>query len=64
MLPDHDTVTFIRLKVTEISMFFIRLSIKLRSREILCFFQKFLFSSGTNTEIFLISLPEHLININ
>ena len=29
MLPDRDTVTFIRLKVTEISMFFIRLYMNL-----------------------------------
>ena len=30
VLPDRDAVTFFRLKVTEISMFFIRLSINAR----------------------------------
>ena len=64
MLPDRDTVTFIRLKVTEILMFFIKLSIKLHGGKIWCFFQKFVFSSSTNTEIFLISLPERLIASN
>ena len=34
VLPDRDTVTFIRLKVTEISMFSIRLSMKLDGGEI------------------------------
>ena len=34
VLPDRETVTFIRLKVTDISMFFIRLSIKLHGGEI------------------------------
>ena len=42
-LPDFDTVTIIRLKVIEIFMFFIRLSIKLYGRKIWCFFQKFVF---------------------
>ena len=52
VLPGRDTVTFICLKMTEILMFFIRLSIKLHGGEILCFFQKFIFSSSTNTDIF------------
>ena len=34
VFPGRDTVTFIRLKVTEIPMFFIRLSIKLHGGEI------------------------------
>ena len=33
-LPDGDTVTLIRLKVTKISMFFIRISIKVHDGEI------------------------------
>ena len=40
VLPDRDTVTFIRLKVTKISMFFIRLSMKLHDGEILYFLSK------------------------
>ena len=35
MLPGRDTVTFIRLKMTGISMFIIRLSIKLHGGEVL-----------------------------
>ena len=34
VLPGRDTVTFIRLKVIKITMFFIRLSIKLHGEEI------------------------------
>ena len=64
VLPGRGTVTFIHLKVTEISMFFIRLSIKLHGGEIWCLFQKFVFFSSMNTEIFLISLPERLITTN
>ena len=49
---------------TEIPMFFITLSVKLHGGEIWCFFEKFVFSSSTITEIFQISLPEHLITTN
>ena len=63
VLPDRDTVTFIRLKVTEISIFFIRLSIKLHGGEILCFFGNLYFQAAQIPN-FLISLPERLCTTN
>ena len=51
MLPNRDTVTFIRLKVTEISMFFIKLSIKLHGGDLM-FFQKCVFQSNKIISLF------------
>ena len=46
VLPGRDTVTFICLKITEILMFFIRVSINLHGGEICFFFKNLYFQAA------------------